>query len=70
MKTKVWICAAPRKSCNLRRIMDDELREAAEFYLARDYEARFVEEIGSVIADNKKLDFIFKDGTVKTWQIK
>ena len=70
MKTKVWICAAPRKSCNLRRIMDDELREAAEFYLARDYEARFVEEIGSVIADNKKLDFIFKDGTVKTWQRK
>ena len=70
MKKKVWICATPRKSCNLRRIIDDELREAAEFYLGKDYEARFVEEIESVIADNKKLDFIFKDRTVKTWQRK
>ena len=70
VKKKVWICVTPRKSCNLRRIMDDELREAAESYIGKDYEARFVEEIESVIADNKKLDFIFKDRTVKTWQRK
>lgn len=70
VKKKVWICATPRKSCNLRRIMDDELREAAESYFGKDYEARFVEEIELVIADNKKFEFFFKDRTVKTWQRK
>lgn len=70
VKKKVWICTTPRKSCNLRRIMDDELREAAESYIGKDYESKFVEEIVSVIADNKKLDFIFRDRTVKIWQRK
>jgi len=69
-KTKVWICTEPRKSCSLRRIMDDELREAAKSFLGDDYEARVAEELETVTADNKQLDFIFKNGTVRIWQRK
>lgn len=67
-KVKVWICPSGRERCSLHRIMEGELRRAAESFFGGGYEAAFVQEIREVAADNEKLDFIFKDGMVKTWQ--
>lgn len=68
VKTKVWNCKAPRKSCGLQRVMDAEVRKAAESYFGEGYEPKFVEEVQSVIANNETREFIFKDGRVEIWQ--
>ena len=68
IKHKVWLCSAPRNLCSLHRIMEEELRRAAETFLGEDYEALFVEQIDKAVVYNDSLDFYFKDGTVITWK--
>ena len=68
VKHKVWRCSAPRHSCSLQRLMDEELRQATESLLGTGYEALFVEVIDRTVVYDDRLEFYYKDGTVKIWQ--
>lgn len=68
MKYKIWKCSAPRQLCSLQRVIDDEMRRASGAFLGKNYEPLFVKKIDRTVAYNDRLEFYFKDGTVKTWQ--
>lgn len=68
VKHKVWQCATPRHSCSSKRLMEDELRKATEHFLGSDYEALFVEQMEKTVIYDDRLEFNFKDGTVRIWQ--
>lgn len=69
VKKQSWGCTAPRCSCSLRRLPEEELRRATASILgAADYEPAFVEKVRRAVVFNDSIRFEFKDGTVKTWQ--
>ena len=69
VKKQSWGCTAPRCSCSLRRLPEEELRRASASILATaDYEPAFVEKVRQAVVFNDGIRFEFKDGTVKTWQ--
>lgn len=67
---KIWKCKAPACTCGLKRLLDDELRIATETFLGKDGEALFVEMMDKAIIYDNRLDFCYRDGSVKTWQRK
>ena len=69
-KKKVWCCSQPRTGCQLRRLPESELLQAAEHILGENFEGKVVQMIETVMIYDDRLDFIFKDGTVKAWQRK
>ena len=69
VKKQSWGCTAPRCSCSLRRLPEEELRRAsASIRATADYEPAFVEKVRQAVVFNDGIRFEFKDGTVKTWQ--
>ena len=64
-----WMCAAPRSACSLKRLPEEELRKAAaDILFTEEYEAMFVETVRKAVIFNDRIQFEFKDGTVKIWQ--
>ena len=67
VKHRVWVC----RGCSLRRLMDDEFREAVAGVLGKeDYEPRFVREVEDVKAFEDRFEFHFTEGKVAVWQRK
>ncbi len=68
-KIKVWICTAPRSSCSLRRVTEEELRRAAVSILDSDEcEPAFAEQVRRAVISNRDIRFELKNGEVRTWQ--
>lgn len=66
-RRKVWVC----RGCTSRRLMDDELREAAAAVLGgADYEPRFVKEVADVAVFEDRFEFHFTGGGMAEWQRK
>ncbi len=66
-RRKVWVC----RGCTFRRLMDDELREAAAAVLGgADYEPRFVKEVADVAVFADRFEFRFTEGGMAEWQRK
>ena len=64
-----WMCMAPRSTCSLKRLPEEELRKAAAAILSTaEYETAFVEKVQRAAIFNDRIQFEFKDGRVKTWQ--
>ena len=64
-----WMCAAPRSTCSLKRLPEEELRKAAANILStEEYESMFVEKVRKAAIFDDSIHFEFKDGTVKIWQ--
>lgn len=67
-KISLWACSAPRCTCSLRRLPEEELRRASAVLTdTKEGELGFAENVERAIAYNDKVSFEFKDGTVKTW---
>lgn len=63
-----WGCTTLRSACSLKRIKENELRQAAGKALStKDCEPAFVERVKQAVVYNDHISFEFKDGTVKTW---
>ena len=62
-KNKVWSCA----ECKGRRLPESELIMACRDILGTSYQGKVVEYIGSIVVDEDKLTFSFKDGETLTW---
>lgn len=69
-KAKVWCCSQPRTQCQVKRLYESELYEAAEQLLGENFQAKVVADIERIIISDTKVDFEYKDRTVKTWQRK
>ena len=69
-KTKIWCCSQPRTQCQMKRLPESELLEAAESLLGENFQARVSADIDRVVVSDTQVDFEYKDGTVKTWQRK
>lgn len=67
---KVWCCSQPRTGCRLKRLDETELLQAAESLLGEHFEGKVVQIIKSVMIYDDRLEFIFREGKVKTWQRK
>ena len=67
-KTKIWCCSQPRTQCQMKRLPESELLEAAESLLGENFQARVSADIDRVVVSDTQVDFEYKNGTVKTWQ--
>lgn len=67
---KVWVCSSLRKECQAKYILESEILKTAEQLLGKNYQAKVVADINSIIVKDYTLDFEFKNGDVKTWQRK
>lgn len=59
----MWSCA----ECKGRRLPESELIMACRDILGTSYQGKVVEYIGSIVVDEDKLTFSFKDGETLTW---
>ncbi|MDD7641516.1 MAG: recombinase family protein [Roseburia sp.] len=69
-KKKVWCCSQPRTMCQMKRLPESELLEAAEGLLGENFHAKVAADIERIIVFDDALNFEFKNGTVKIWQRK
>lgn len=69
-KTKIWCCSQPRTQCQMKRLTESELFEAAESLLGENFQAKVSADIDRMIISDTQVGFEYKDGTVKTWQRK
>lgn len=69
-KINVWCCSKPRTLCQMKRLHEAELIEAAEHLLGRNFRTVTVADIDSIRVFDDRVEFEHKDGTVKTWQRK
>lgn len=70
IKKKVWCCSQPRTVCQMRRLPESELLEAAERLLGENFQAKVAADIERIIVSDNTVNFEFKNGTVKIWQRK
>ncbi|MCD7750993.1 MAG: recombinase family protein [Lachnospiraceae bacterium] len=64
----LWHCKSRRSECPSKRIYECELSDALEEIMGIDYERRFSTEVDSVIVYDDRLEIIFYDKKVETWQ--
>lgn len=67
---KVWGCSSLRKECQAKYILEGEILKTAEQLLGKNYQAKVVVDMNSIIVKDYTLNFEFKNGDVKTWQRK
>ena len=66
-KIKVWVCS----ECSARRVLEDELRLAAENILqSKDYEPLFASTVDEMVVYDDRFEFYDKERTVRIWQRK
>ena len=56
--------------CQMKRLPENELLEAAERLLGENFQAKVVADIERIIVFDDTVNFEFKNGTVKIWQRK
>ena len=69
-KRKIWCCSQPRTQCQMKRLPESELLEAAESLLGENFQAKVSADIDRVVVSDSQIDFEYKNRTVKTWQRK
>ena len=69
-KKKVWCCSQPRTVCQMKRLPESELLEAAERLLGENFKAKVAADIERITVFDDTVNFKFKNGTVKIWQRK
>ena len=69
-KKKVWCCSQPRTVCQMKRLPESELLEAAERLLGENFKAKAAADIERITVFDDTVNFEFKNGTVKIWQKK
>ena len=69
-KKKVWCCSHPRTMCQMKRLPENELFEAAERLLGENFQVKVAADIERIIVFDDTVNFEFKNGTVKIWQRK
>lgn len=64
-KVKVWVC----RECSAKRVLDDEIRLAAEGLLqSKDYEPLFASTIDEMVVYDDRFEFNDKERKKSTWQ--
>lgn len=66
--TKVWSCSQPRTKCQLRRLFESELQQAAISLLGDGYEGKIVQDIARIEIDTEEIIFHRKEGGAYRWQ--
>ena len=66
--TKVWSCSQPRTKCQLRRLPESELREAAASFFCNGYEGKIVQNVERIIISDDEVIFQLKEGGAYRWQ--
>lgn len=66
--TKVWSCSQPRTKCQLRRLFESELQQAAISLLGDGYEGKIVQDIARIEIDTEEIIFQLKEGGAYRWQ--
>lgn len=66
----MWYCSSLRKECQAKYILESKILKTAELLLGKNYQAKVVADINSIIVKDNTLDFEFKNGDVKIWQRK
>ena len=65
---KVWACSQPRTKCQLRRLPESELREAAASFFGNGYEGKIVQNVERIIISDDEVIFQLKEGGAYRWQ--
>ena len=66
--TKVWACSQPRTKCQLRRLPESELKEAAESFFGDGYEGKIVQNVEQISISDDEVIFHLKEGGAYRWQ--
>ena len=66
--TKVWACSQPRTKCQLRRLPEPELREAAASFFGNGYEGKIVQNVERITVSDDEVIFHLKEGGAYQWQ--
>lgn len=66
--TKVWSCSQPRTKCQLKRLSESELREAAAYFFGDCYEGKIVQNIERILISDDEVIFHLKEGGAYRWQ--
>ena len=69
-ENKDLVLLPAENTCQMKRLPESELLEAAESLLGENIRARVSADIDRVVVSDTQVDFEYKDGTVKTWQRK
>ena len=65
---KVWSCSQPRTKCQLRRLPESELREAAASFFGNGYEGKIVQNVKRIVISDDTVLFHLKEGGAYRWQ--
>ena len=65
---KVWSCSQPRTKCQLRRLTESELKEAAESLFGDGYEGKIVQNVKRIVISDDEVIFHLKEGGAYRWQ--
>ena len=66
--TKVWSCSQPRTKCQLKRLPESELKEAAESLFGDGYEGKIVQNVERISISDDEVIFQLKEGGAYRWQ--
>ena len=66
--TKVWSCSQPRTKCQLKRLPESELKEAAESLFGDGYEGKIVQNVKRIVISDDEVIFQLKEGGAYRWQ--
>ena len=66
--TKVWSCSQPRTKCQLRRLPESKLKEAAESLFGDCYEGKIVQNVKRIVISDDEVIFQLKEGGAYRWQ--
>ena len=65
---KVWACSQPRTKCQLRRLPESKLKEAAESFFGDGYEGKIVQNVERITVSDDEVIFHLKEGGAYRWQ--
>jgi len=65
---KVWVCSQPRTKCQLKRLPESELREAAASFFGDCCAGQIVQSVERIIISDDEVVFHLKEGGAYRWQ--
>ena len=65
---KVWVCSQPRTKCQLKRLPESELKEAAASFFGDGYEGKIVQNVERITISDDEVIFQLKEGGAYRWQ--
>ena len=66
--TKMWSCSQPRTKCQLKRLPESELREAAASFFGDCCAGQIVQSVERIIISDDEVVFHLKEGGAYRWQ--